>query len=862
MASRDVEDSHGRTARSRYPASPQPAAGRDWRYGGEATLNSLPYRRPGDLIQGPDENVSSHGRSRASRTNSGASAPIVKTMPLLPRTSTAETYRRGRFPVTTYDYDDGLYAEEGLLPTGWRSSPARDRSPTSPRRSRRHIHESRKSSTSSRRRSETESEAESVTSVSTDEKRRQRRQEKARAHRPLEERRSSAAEKKPKKRRRKIREIVYVEEDDESIEPMPRRSRGDQSRSPRRNRSRLSRSVSERHHSRRRSYSPVRRSSVHPPIPRESEKTYKIVSKPRDSPKKVVYGVPSTSDESGYVPPRALRRHRSGIAYVESRPVRRSNTVSGASHATSHSTVSSSRRSSSFLGHVMAEEAHFRASDKSSKLVKCVACMDDFRPMNVVTLECNHHMCNSCLKQVFKLSASGPQSMPPRCCTSDFIPLEHVERLLPASFKERWNRKFAEYSIRNRIYCPSRRCGEWIKPADIYRRGGRQCGKCSNCKTEVCFSCKGRWHSSRKCPDDEDTTRFLERAKKAGWQRCYKCSLVVDLDEGNNHMSCRCGAQSCIICGVKWKNCQCPWFGHETSAAQAPGGMVAQLDRLDLKVNSRSRPRVDYEPPPPRSRSGEYDDRLARRFRGHRDDERRLSAYEDSNLYDRASRDIINHGLSTAHFMNDDYGRETDGVLVSAPHMPVPPAPTPPTAFERPTPADYMSGVNRARGLPHDMSGHRLAERFSEHRTGPGGARAGMIGGRAGPPLAPMTAPLMGPPPPLPPMGPPPPLTAPMASGHSPLVAMRRRYNFEDDVYDDDPRAMRRPSERAGHEWTGHGHAREATSHALRSRQPRPAEPKSSTLAGLTGPGRGMNRVDEWRNHVQPGAPEGTFARV
>jgi len=33
--------------------------------------------------------------------------------------------------------------------------------------------------------------------------------------------------------------------------------------------------------------------------------------------------------------------------------------------------------------------------------------------------------------------------------------------------------------------------------------------------------------------------------------------------------------------------------------------------------------------------------------------------------------------------------------------------------------------------------------------------------------------------------------------------------------------------------------------------------PRPSILAGLGGPGRGLNRVSEWRNYVEPGIPEG-----
>ncbi|KAL0933090.1 ibr domain-containing protein [Colletotrichum truncatum] len=840
MAYRDAEDWHRRTSRRHYPPGPLPVADYDWRSGGETTFDSLAYRRPKDLIQGTDETASSHERSRNSRNSSGASVTVVETMPVLPRNSTTETYRRGRFPVAAYEYDS--YGEEEPLSAGRRMSPRRARSPTAAHHSRpRRVYQSRRSSTSSRSRTEPETDKESETSVSTQEEKRQRRHERARrekekyelrTRRPaVEERHRPSGEKKPK-RRRKIREIVYVEEDDddESTEPAPRQSLDERSRSLARHHSRLSRSASERHQSRQRSYSPIRKASHHRPSP----KTYEVVSKPLNSSK------------------RHPRTRSSEVVYADSRVARRPNNISGAaSHVTSHSTASSNRRPPSFLGHMITGSARSHSPEKPPKTINCVACLDDFRPTKIAKLKCGHRMCDSCLKRRFKLSVTDSQSMPPKCCTSDLIPLKYVERLLSSDFKMKWNKKYWEYTTRNRIYCPSRRCGEWIRPGDIHRRGGRKCGTCKACGIDVCCSCKGKWHSSRACPDDEDTTRFLEQAKEAGWQRCYKCSHMVELEEGCNHMTCRCGAQFCMICGVKWKNCECPWFNYDNPEANRLHDMqvpvaIQRMETLDLNTTTRNiRPIVEAERPP-RSRSQDYDDRLVRRFQDNRDEDntRRFSSYDD-NVLDRGYGDVVGMGNTAGHFINDDYRRDVDDVFGSGP--PVPPAPTPPAAFERPTPTDYMSGVNRARGLPQDSMGQRLAERFSEYRTSPGGPRTGMAptSPHAVPVLGSMTAP---------PMGPPPPMPAPMGMGPPPPIPMLRRHTMEEELYNS--ARTTRPSERVVPGRMIHDYEREAAVHAPHARRRPYTEPKSSTLAGLTGPGRGMNRVFEWRNHVQPGAPE------
>lgn len=151
-------------------------------------------------------------------------------------------------------------------------------------------------------------------------------------------------------------------------------------------------------------------------------------------------------------------------------------------------------------------------------------------------LNCGHRMCHTCMKRNFELSVKDPQHMPPKCC-NESIPLKHVERIFDPSFKSLWNRKFAEFTTKDRLYCPSKRCGEWIKPSQIKRDGNRSSARCGECKTKVCVNCNGKWHSSFDCPKDEETQKFLKQAKDEGWQRCYSCKAMVEKGQGCNHMT-------------------------------------------------------------------------------------------------------------------------------------------------------------------------------------------------------------------------------------------------------------------------------------------------------------------------------------
>jgi hypothetical protein len=190
-------------------------------------------------------------------------------------------------------------------------------------------------------------------------------------------------------------------------------------------------------------------------------------------------------------------------------------------------------------------------------------------------------MCHSCLKRIFTMSVKDPAHMPPRCCTEQHIDLKHVDKLFDDKFKVLWNRKFDEYHTKNRIYCPARKCGAWIKPKYITMEKGRKVGRCKHCKTVVCAICSQKMHTTRDCPKDPETKAFVEVAKEAGWQRCYSCSAMVELKEGCNHMTCRCTAEFCMVCGLKWKSCDCPWFNYEAVDAHLgdPAHAQQEMDR-------------------------------------------------------------------------------------------------------------------------------------------------------------------------------------------------------------------------------------------------------------------------------------------
>ncbi|KAI1503091.1 hypothetical protein F5X99DRAFT_134957 [Biscogniauxia marginata] len=528
------------------------------------------------------------------------------------------------------------------------------------------------------------------------------------------------------------------------------------------------------------------------------------------------------------------------------------------SHQTSRSrvpslrSVSSSSKRSSFLGGFFAPSVHQQQhSDKNGKTVECVVCLDDLPANQAPKLKCGHRMCKTCLKRVFKISIKDPQQMPPRCCTSECIPLKHVDKLFKDDFKRIWNRKFAEFSTRNRVYCPGKKCGEWIKPDQIHRhRNGRKIAKCSKCGTRVCCACNNKWHESRHCPMDEETDQVLQQAKEHGWQRCFNCNSMVELKEGCNHMTCRCNAEFCMICGSKWKTCECPWFSYDTAEQDGLDDMeipvpMVDRDRLggsdtlprDFRAgattgqSARFRPNTYEEEMHYRHLQEQQDEELARRLQYEDTDDEYLDGMGDG------MGDVIGVGNAAGHFMNDNYRRAQS--VITPQHPPAAP-------FERAnsTVTDYVAGVNRSRGVRASSMERRLADRF-EQRQGNSPTHRSF-----GHPI---------PPPPHPPrsMGPPPPPQPPGMPGMHGMPGMPgsglRRHTLEDDIYDNsrNPRLAERMAPRRA---ATHDYLEEVAMYAPTSRRRhREREPpRDSVLAGLNGQGRGMNRVFEWRNYVEP----------
>lgn len=274
-------------------------------------------------------------------------------------------------------------------------------------------------------------------------------------------------------------------------------------------------------------------------------------------------------------------------------------------------------------------------------------------------------------------------------------------------------------------------------------------------------------------------------------------------------------------------------------------------------------------------RQSKYSEEIQQRRRQQQEDEeyaRRLQYAPDDDEYLGDYEETAGPGKSGGQSRNENYRRRSQSLVQPTPPPavlpavpPAPPAPPmPPTPFNRTPPpvADYVSGVNRARGV-RGTSIDRLADRFSEqrHTNSPVHRSYGSsITHGASTSLA------IGAPPPAP--------TAP--------TAMLMRHHTMDDEIFSNPRGIRMSSERmmtprraTQHEYLledmdfhalspppsssgsrRRGYQRGYLPQQQQQQQQQEEHPPDSVLAGLQGPGRGANRVFEWSKHVEPGMPD------
>ncbi|PTB69823.1 hypothetical protein BBK36DRAFT_1110025 [Trichoderma citrinoviride] len=195
----------------------------------------------------------------------------------------------------------------------------------------------------------------------------------------------------------------------------------------------------------------------------------------------------------------------------------------------------------------------FKPADANA-VVECISCLDDVAVKDTVKVPC-HNYCRDCFVRLVSAAVQNEQQWPPKCCLNQ-IPFKTVLKNIPEELKKRFRERSSEWGIpvSERVYCHNADCGVWIKPGRIslVRRQAR----CEHGHV-TCIICRGQAHGNDECPQDQDLHLTKLLAEEEGWKHCYSCRALVEHKEACQHMTCRCGAQFCYVCGLRWRTCGC-----------------------------------------------------------------------------------------------------------------------------------------------------------------------------------------------------------------------------------------------------------------------------------------------------------------
>ena len=226
----------------------------------------------------------------------------------------------------------------------------------------------------------------------------------------------------------------------------------------------------------------------------------------------------------------------------------------------------------------------------SIETIECDICMD-IKPKNeIVTLQCNHSYCNSCVHEHID-NAINTNSIPIKCpdssCgvefTDEFVQLNVNEE----TFKkyQKFIRRYQISLIKNAVYCPYPNCESYaLKPDNVNDTNNinvndttehlhAELNVCTNVKDnnkehnksnkqiilkclendhEFCMNCRQLPHKGRNC-DLKGELGWSIFKKENHLKKCPKCGIEIYKDSGCNHMTCtKCHHQFCWICGMKY----------------------------------------------------------------------------------------------------------------------------------------------------------------------------------------------------------------------------------------------------------------------------------------------------------------------
>ncbi|RAH83776.1 hypothetical protein BO86DRAFT_425903 [Aspergillus japonicus CBS 114.51] len=212
---------------------------------------------------------------------------------------------------------------------------------------------------------------------------------------------------------------------------------------------------------------------------------------------------------------------------------------------------------------------------ENNATAECVACFEEQPLKDMMQTPCSHRYCRACVLRLVREALADESLLPLRCCRLP-IPPSTLQDHLGHRLAKQLEDKLIEREDPYRTYCSRAGCGQYLMPYQVQG----YIGTCKICRQETCTLCKQPAHAGTECDDDqvEDQT-VLDLAAEQGWQRCARCSHVIELGTGCNHITCRCRYEFCYVCSSTWRSCTCPIWDERRLLLRAQD--VAGRDRDD-----------------------------------------------------------------------------------------------------------------------------------------------------------------------------------------------------------------------------------------------------------------------------------------
>ncbi|KIW80073.1 hypothetical protein Z517_06688 [Fonsecaea pedrosoi CBS 271.37] len=163
--------------------------------------------------------------------------------------------------------------------------------------------------------------------------------------------------------------------------------------------------------------------------------------------------------------------------------------------------------------------------------LRCVICLEVKKYFDVIEVPCGHGYCKPCLQDLVSRATKDESLFPPRCCQEPFE-MNVVDIFLTKELRNQFEHAKVEFGTRDRTYCSLETCSAFVTSSNI-EGDIVACGKCG---TRTCTFCKKRAHDGH-CPEDPGMQATLSLATESGWQQCYACHRLIELDVGCNHMT-------------------------------------------------------------------------------------------------------------------------------------------------------------------------------------------------------------------------------------------------------------------------------------------------------------------------------------